>query len=59
MITIVFHALLPSPLWKWDDTSDVYIRFDSSRLGNFQSDCGPMVVVRYEHKCYSDSVHKF
>ena len=50
MITVVFHALLPSSFWKWDDTSEVYMRFGNDKFGDFKFDCGPMTVFRYACK---------
>ena len=42
MTTVVFHALLPTGLWEFDDTSSIYIRFGSPVLGNWHCDIGPM-----------------
>ena len=45
-VTVTFHALLPMQLWKWDERSEVYIRFGSDKLGLWECDCGPMQTVR-------------
>ena len=45
-VTVTFHALLPMQLWKWDERSEVYIRFGSDKLGLWEYDCGPMQTVR-------------
>ena len=47
MSTVVFHALLPTGPWMWDDQSEVYIRFGDSALGKWEHDFGPMKKSRY------------
>ena len=43
MVTVIFHALVPTKPWSWDDQqSDVYIRFGSSLMGKWEYDFGPM-----------------
>ena len=48
MIAVTFYVLLPVSLWEFDDKSDeVYIRFGSDKLGDWQCDVGPMTVNKY------------
>ena len=49
-VTIIFTAVLPKEIWKWDnDTSHVYMRFSNMRLGAWKYDFGPGILVRYEY----------
>ena len=57
-VTVTFHALLPMQLWKWDERSEVYIRFGTSGLGLWECDCGPMKPVRYTVIIYSSLYDK-
>ena len=45
---IVFHALLPISPWKWSNSCPVCIRFGHPNLGDWQCDCGPVEVMRYD-----------
>ena len=47
MTSVIFHALLPVSLWEFDDTSEVYIRFGSDKLGEWNCDIGPMKISRF------------
>ena len=42
---IEFHVLLSKEDWLWDDTAEVYIRFDDYRLGGFNCCHGPMKII--------------
>ena len=52
MVRVVFHALLPSKLWEFDETSEVYIRFGCDKLGAWTFDHGPMKALKYVVKHY-------
>lgn len=47
MTTIFFHALLPISLWEFDRSSEVFIRFGSDKLGNWNCDIGHMTKARF------------
>ena len=42
MKSVFFHAIIPVSLWLFDETSEVYIRFGSDKLGDWNCDVGPM-----------------
>ena len=54
--TVVFHAVLPTDLWEWDNDSEVYIRFGHRNLGAWHCDCGPMTIVKYVVKIVCTSI---
>ena len=56
MRTVIFHALLPTGPWMWDDEqSEVYIRFGDGALGKWEHDFGPMMKNRYiDYDCHTD-----
>ncbi len=43
---VSFYAILPTSLWEWDSSSEVYIQFGHKNLGNWKCDCGPMIPIR-------------
>ena len=45
-IQITFHSLVNLPLWKWNSTSCMHIRFGHESLGNWKHDCGNMTINR-------------
>ena len=47
MTSVIFYALLPVSLWEFDETSEVYIRFGSDKLGDWNCDIGPMKILRF------------
>ena len=47
MTSVIFHALLPVSLWEFDETSEVFIRFGSDKLGEWNCDIGPMKISRF------------
>lgn len=52
MISVTFHALLPTHLWKGYDqsSSTVYMRFGHDELGDWKYNHGPIAVEpKYVH----------
>ena len=47
MTSVIFHTLLPVSLWEFDETSEVFIRFGSDKLGKWNCDIGPMKKHRF------------
>lgn len=41
---IVFRAIVPKDVWKWDEKSKVYMRFGGFYFGEFKFDFGPGVI---------------
>ena len=39
-IAVTFHAIVPKPLWEWDDKSCIHMRFGHKDLGNWQHNVG-------------------
>ena len=46
-IKITFHAIVPKPLWEWDETSCMHIRFGHKDLGDWKHNVGDFREIRY------------
>ena len=45
-ITVTFHVIVHKPIWDWDESTAMYIRFGHQDLGNWNYDCGPLQLER-------------
>ena len=50
-ITVTFHVIVPKPLWEWDDSSSIHMRFGGKKLGDWKQNVGHFDTSRY---MYSD-----
>ena len=46
-ILVTFHAIVPKPLWEWDDSSSMHIQFGHRDLGEWQHNTGVFMEARY------------
>lgn len=46
-ISVTFHAIVPKPLWDWDGTSCMHMRFDHKDLGKWHQNVGEFKEIRY------------
>ena len=46
-MAVTFHCILPKDLWKWDEESRMYLRFEGEWLGNWKHNVGYFKVDRY------------
>lgn len=39
-VAVTFHAIVPKPLWEWDDKSCMHMQFGHKDLGSWQHNVG-------------------
>ena len=49
-VTVTFHVVVYQPVWDWDDSTKMYIRFGHPDLDVWKYDFGPLRVERYDHR---------
>ncbi len=44
--SVVFHVLIPTSIWGWNENCCVFLRFGHSKLGKWKENIGDFVFVR-------------
>ena len=46
-IRVTFHVIVPKPLWEWNDSSCIHMRFDGKEMGDWKYNVGSFDLSRY------------
>lgn len=44
-VSVVFHVLIPTSIWGWNENCRVFLRFGHSKLGKWKKNIGDFVCV--------------